>query len=166
MTCNKTTSDGPRDGHDWRDRKDSNLLGLTIHEISREWRYLLDRRLKPLGLSSSRWGALKTVQLLGGAVSQKEIAERMGVESPTLVRALDQLEGGGWVRRRVSEQDRRVKLVELLPKADLMLERITSTCQEVQAEVFAGFVEEELASCHRTLGRLRSRIHELNAKEG
>lgn len=150
---------------EWGKREGSNLLGLTIYEISREWRYLLDQRLKPLGLSNSRWMALKTVEFLGGAVSQKEIAENMGVEGPTLVRALDQLEKDGWVRRRVSELDRRVKLVELLPKADRLLEQITQTCFVVEQEVLGGLQEKELNDCHETLLLLRSRIYDLTGKE-
>ncbi|MGE4294061.1 MAG: MarR family winged helix-turn-helix transcriptional regulator [Desulfovibrio sp.] len=150
---------------EWGKREGSNLLGLTIYEISREWRGLLDQRLKPLGLSNSRWMALKAVEFLGGSVSQKQIADEMGVEGPTLVRALDQLEKDGWVQRRVSKQDRRVKLVSLLPKADLLLERITQTCFEVQREVLDGLDENELGTCHATLLHLRSRIYELSGKK-
>jgi MarR family transcriptional regulator for hemolysin len=150
---------------EWGKREGSNLLGLTIYEISREWRALLDQRLRPLGLSNSRWMALKSVQFFGGQASQKEIAESMGVEGPTLVRALDQLEKDGWVRRRVSDQDRRVKLVSLLPKADRLLESITRVCFEVEKEVLGEFEEKELALCHGILLRMRSRIYGLNGKE-
>lgn len=149
---------------EWGKREGSNLLGLTLYEISREWRTLLDQRLRPLGLSNSRWLALKTVEFLGGSVSQKEIADTMGVEGPTLVRALDQLEKDGWVRRRVSEQDRRVKLVSLLPKADRLLEQITRVCYEVERDIFDGLDEAELAACHGTLLRMRFRLYELCGK--
>lgn len=149
----------------WGLRQGSNLLGLTLYEVSREWRYALDQRLKPLGLSNSRWMALKTVQFLGSPVSQREIAEAMGVESPTLARALDHLEKGGWVRREVSAQDRRVKFVELQPKAIRLLEEITKVCFTLERELLDGFPPSELEQCHEVLLKMRTKLYSINGKE-
>ncbi|MEF2145441.1 MAG: MarR family transcriptional regulator [Desulfovibrionaceae bacterium] len=150
---------------EWGARRGSHLLGLTVYELAREWRRRIDARLKGIGLSDSRWRVLKTVEFLGSTASQKEIAETIGVESPTLVRALDQLEKDGWVQRHVSEEDRRVKVVELLPKANKLLERITSACLEVQAEVLDDFPEDALLCCHETLLAIRDRLAKLNGKQ-
>ncbi|MGE4470544.1 MAG: MarR family winged helix-turn-helix transcriptional regulator [Desulfovibrio sp.] len=165
MSAKKSLFCLERESIEWGHREGSNLLGLTIYEISKEWRSLLDQRLRPLGLSNSRWMALKTIQFVGSPVSQREIAEAMGVESPTLARALDQLEKDGWVRREVSEQDRRVKLVELESKATLLLEEITRICFEVEQELLTRFTAQELNDCHQVLLQIRKRIYTMNGKE-
>lgn len=49
------------------------------------------------------------IQLLsGGPLSQRELAERIGVEPPTVTRMLQRLEQAGVVERRPDERDGRV----------------------------------------------------------
>ncbi|MGE4504699.1 MAG: MarR family winged helix-turn-helix transcriptional regulator [Desulfovibrionaceae bacterium] len=143
--------------------RNSGMLGLVIYEVSREWRKLIDARLRDRAMSASRWQVLKTLDLIGHPASQKEIADFIGIGGPTLVRSLDGLERDGWVRRRLSERDRRVKLVELRPKATRLLEEITQVCLGIQEEVLAPLQEQEIETCRTTLLRVRDRLQQLNA---
>eukprot|EP00903_Cladosiphon_okamuranus_P002522 g2520.t1 len=60
---------------------------------------------------------------------QAMLADRMYVEPMTLVGYLDSLEKAGLIRRRPDPNDKRAKLIELLPKADPLLERINAALQ-------------------------------------
>ena len=140
---------------------DRRLMGKTIYEVSREWRVLLDRRLKPWGLSSARWITLFAIDGAEDGACQKRIAEDMGVECPTLVRLLDGLEKDGWVRRRACETDRRIRLAELTPKAEQFLDRAVEIAVSLSKEITGDIPEEELALCHDVLLRIQDRIGKL-----
>ena len=140
---------------------DRRLLGKSIYEVSREWRMLLDRRLKPWGLSSARWVVLFAIDNAEEGACQKLIAEDVGVECPTLVRLLDGLEKDGWVRRKACETDRRIRLAELTPKAEQFLDHAVEIAVSLSKEITGDIPEEELALCHDVLLRIQDRIAKL-----
>jgi MarR family transcriptional regulator for hemolysin len=86
-------------------------LGMAIGETARCWRTKLNERLRPLGLSQSRWMVLLHLSKRGDGVVQKALAEWLGIEGPTLVRILDRMTEDGWIERRESTTDRRAKTV-------------------------------------------------------
>ena len=66
----------------------------------------LDRRLHEHGASLWNWVLLREAANADGA-SQRELAELMRIEPPTLVRHLDKLADDGLVERRPDPDDRR-----------------------------------------------------------
>src|SRR5256714_15199997 len=90
---------------------DDETFGQLLHGTARAWRQKLDERLKPMGLSQAKWRTLLHLSIAPEALTQKEIASRLGIEEPTLVTLLHRLQGGGWVTRKSAEDDRRCKLV-------------------------------------------------------
>ncbi|MFM7780023.1 MAG: MarR family transcriptional regulator [Alphaproteobacteria bacterium] len=67
-------------------------LGVAIAQIARRWRVRLDQRILPFGLTESRWLVLLSLARRGDGVTQKDLAGRLAVEGPTMVRTLDWLE--------------------------------------------------------------------------
>jgi len=67
---------------------DDETLGPLLHGTARAWRLKLDERLKPMGLSQAKWRTLLHLSLAGDALTQAEIAERLGIEEPSLVTLL------------------------------------------------------------------------------
>lgn len=62
---------------------------------------------------------------------QRELAERIGIEGPTLVRLLDAMERDGWVIRVPSPNDRRQKVVKVTPKAQAAFAAMDETAREL-----------------------------------
>ncbi|MCC5860152.1 MAG: MarR family transcriptional regulator [Ectothiorhodospiraceae bacterium] len=147
-------------GEDTYSRVDG--FGQALAETARAWRMRLDRRLQPLGLSQAKWRTLLTIARAGEGVTQKALAERMGVEGPTLVGLLDRLARDGWVERRASEHDRRVRHVYLTSRAREALREIEAVASTLRSELFHGLDEEELLRCMRVLRHLRDRAETLN----
>ncbi len=147
-----------------RPRYGRSKMGLTISEISREMRSLFDGRFKEHGVSNARWIVLWALYELGQPTSQKHLANLVGIESPTMVRMLDRLEEDGLVRRVPSDQDRRVKLVELCAKADPLLDDMYVTCCGLEEDIFSDIPEEELILAHKVLLKVRDRVFELSGK--
>jgi MarR family transcriptional regulator for hemolysin len=131
---------------------------MLIGETHRLWRMRLNERLRPLGLSQSRWMTLRALSWGGDAMPQTELAARVGVEAPTLVGILDGLVRGGFVRRRASKRDRRVKTVHLTAKALRKLQQIEQVAQQVRIEVTQSLDGATLATAVAALVLVRNEL--------
>ncbi len=121
------------------------------------WRWKLDQRLKPVGLSQGKWMTLVHLARGGERLTQREIASRMGIEGPTLGGLLDRLEKDGWIRRLNVSRDRRCKTVRLRQKSKAVIEKIYSTAQELRHELIADIPPSDLQVCMRVLSQIRSK---------
>lgn len=129
-------------------------LGTMIGLIARRWRARMDSRIAAFGLTEARWRTLLHMARNGDGLTQKDLAARLVIEAPTLVRTLDWLETEGLVERRASAQDRRAKTVHLTLKAGPIVQAIEDVATGVRAEMMAGIPEAELAACLSVLGRI------------
>jgi len=73
------------------DGETAETLGQLLHGTARAWRQKLDQRLKPMGLSQAKWRTLMHLSIAEDALTQAEIAGRLGVEEPTVVTLLHRL---------------------------------------------------------------------------
>lgn len=142
------------------------IIGKLIGETHRLWRTRMDERLRPLGLSQARWTTLRALARHGDAMPQTELAARVGVEAPTLVGMLDGLVRDGYVSRRNSIADRRVKTVHLTAKAKRQSEQIDRIAQTLRTEIMQHIKTGDLGIAVRVLEAIRSRLTELAAAEG
>jgi MarR family transcriptional regulator for hemolysin len=99
-------------------------FGMQLAQMSRGWRAELDRRLAGLNLSQARWLVLLHLARFDDAPTQRELAQSVGVEGPTLARLLDSLESQGLVRRQAVVEDRRAKKIVLCPPAKPLIDQI------------------------------------------
>ena len=134
-----------------------NELGLVLFGTARAWRTRLDQRLRPLGLSQGKWRTLIHLSQGGNKLTQKEIAERMGIEGATLAGLLDRLQEDGWVERRGSAADRRCKTVHLQRRSKAVLDKIFNTAHDLRSEFIEGIPQRDLETCIRVLTRIREK---------
>jgi len=139
-------------------RRSINGFGPLLGEVARMWRLRLDERLRPLGLSQARWVALYRLARLPAPPAQGELAALLGVEGPTVARLLDSLESTGYVVRRPTARDRRVKVIKLTARARREAARIDRVAMALRHELLADLDGRELASATRLLRRLRRRL--------
>lgn len=137
-------------------------IGALLGETGRAWRYRLDQRLKPLGLSQAKWITLLKLSCADDGMTQTELADRLGVEGPTLARLLDRMAADGWIERRESDADRRSKTVHLQPKACGLLERITAVAMQLNADLLEGVPAADLHCCREVLQRIKERALSLD----
>jgi len=114
---------------------DDETFGPLLHGTARAWRLKLDERLKPMGLSQAKWRTLLHLSLAGDALTQAEIAERLGIEQPSLVTLLHRLENEGWIIRRSSLHDRRCKMVCLGRRAQRVISQINAAAEKLRHEL-------------------------------
>ncbi len=131
---------------------------MQVAQLSRAWRSELDRRLVGLGLSQARWLVLLHLARFAEMPTQRELAQSVCVEGPTLARLLDSLEAQGLVSRVAVPEDRRAKKVALQPKAQPLIEKIEAISTQLRQEVFAGIDEEDLRRCQQVHARVLANL--------
>lgn len=112
----------------------------------------LERRLLPLGMTPAYMPVLLFLE--AGPMTQKALAEGVGVEQPTMTATLNRLERDGWVERLPNPQDGRSSLVSLTGLARDKLPAVESVVSEVNAAALAGFDTAERAQYFALLTRL------------
>ena len=133
---------------------DDETFGPLLHGTARAWRLKLDKRLKPMGLSQAKWRTLLHLSLAGDALTQAEIAERLGIEQPSLVTLLHRLENEGWINRRSSLHDRRCKMVFLGRRAQRVISQINAAAEKLRHELLENVSAADLRTCVRVLTRI------------
>ena len=137
---------------------DQHRFAMQLAQLSRGWRAELDRRLADLGLSQARWLVLLHLARFDHEPTQRELAQSVAVEGPTLARLLDSLEAQGLVQRKAAPEDRRAKLITLQPSARPMIEKIEAISTQVRQELFNGIPEEDLRKCQQVHARILSNL--------
>jgi MarR family transcriptional regulator for hemolysin len=138
---------------------DERLSG-ALHGGARAWRQALDKRLKHLGIGQSGWMTIAMVAKSAEPLSQRALADLVGVEGPSMVSMLDRLERAGLLTRAPSAQDRRVKLVRLTEAGHKIYAEVHAVAQGFRADLFKGLDPDQLAIAAEVLETLRARIEE------
>ncbi len=129
----------------------------SLHMVAHAWRTELDRRLRPLGFSHSRWLLLLHLSRHDGC-THCELAQHMGIEAATLVKQVDHMEQEGLLKRCVSETDRRVKHLYLSAAGKKAVELIRSNAAELRKEILAGSSDEDIQTALDVLQNIRSKL--------
>lgn len=136
-------------------------FGKAIGDVHRTWSDKLSQRLKPLGLTQSKWRALLYVSRVPDGISQTDLARLLGIEAPTLTRLIKQLEESGWISRRVLPGDARCKMVRLTAKARKIMVRIEAEVVRLRAETVGRLSEQQAAAGLEAIQALQRYIDEI-----
>jgi len=92
-------------------------IGFVVNATAKAFQKALDTELrKNVGVTISQWRVISTLTRQPG-ITQKEIADRVGIESSTLVPIIDKMEKDGFVKRKLDSEDRRINRIYLTTKA-------------------------------------------------
>jgi len=134
-------------------------LGRRLYLGHRAVHDALDERMGERGASLWHWILLRQAAEQEGS-SQRELAELMHIEPPTLVRHLDKLAHEGLVERRRDVQDRRVARIYITAAGRRRLLQLHDVAQEVDGELRALLSEREIAVLGKTLMRIHDHFSE------
>ncbi|HEV7715433.1 MAG TPA: MarR family transcriptional regulator [Steroidobacteraceae bacterium] len=132
--------------------------GLTF--VARRWRNLMNEELRAVGQSQARWGTLYWIAVFGDTVNQTELADRIGVEQPTLGRVLRDLEAEGLIERAPGSADRRAKVIRLTAAAKPVMKQINRIQESVRARLLRGIDPEDLTVCMAVFAQILANLDE------
>jgi MarR family transcriptional regulator for hemolysin len=135
-------------------------FSAAVHGTARGWRLLIDKQLKHLGIGQAGWMTIAMVAKCSGPMSQRALADLVGVEGPSMVSMLDRLEREGLVTRAPSPTDRRVKLVHLTAAGTTLYQQVREQANAVRTALLGDIDPARLAAATELLELLRTRIEE------
>lgn len=135
-------------------------FSAAVHNTARGWRLLIDKQLKHLGIGQAGWMTIAMIAKSGEPMSQRALADLVGVEGPSMVSMLDRLEREGLVTRAPSPTDRRVKLVHLTDAGTTLYQQVREKANAVRAALLGDIAPDKLAAATELLELLRARIEE------
>jgi len=139
-------------------------LGSDLARLVRAWRSLIDERLKPLELTQTHWVTLHNINMLPPEQSQIQLAKAIGIEQPSLVRTLDQLEEKRLITRQTCASDRRAKRIKLTEEASPIINAMESVIDSTRKEILSGMSQSDIQQLSGMLARLEQNIASLQSK--
>src|SRR5271165_5777205 len=139
-----------------------NSLGRRLVFTGKALRAHFEANLVAAGASLPTWVVLAHAHETPG-MSQTELAERVGIEGPTLVRHLDRLCAEGLVVRRRDAADRRVTRIELTDAGRDRYQDLAAVAERLDRDLRALLTEGEGEMLDRVLVRITTHIEEADA---
>jgi DNA-binding MarR family transcriptional regulator len=133
--------------------------GHYINRIARLSSRWLEPRLQKLGLAVAQvpvFGALKSF----GQLPQKELAQRLFVEQPTMAQLLQRMERDGLIERTADTKDGRRSLISLTAQALRTAEPAREVLLEGSRTALKGFTPREVATLTRLLQRMLANLED------
>lgn len=135
-------------------------FGFRLVGVARRWRRRLDDALGDIGFADASWVPL--IHLAeGGGITQRELAERCGLDDSSLVRLIDALAAHGLVERRPKPTDRRAKCVHLTGAGAAAVTRIRVVLLAAECEMIDGVGADDLARADAALAGIEAALARL-----
>ena len=121
---------------------------------ARRWSSFIDEAIREkTGQPRARWQTLAALAFSDGPIATIELAERMAVQWPSLIRTLNELEGEGLIERRINPADKRSRMVTITAKGLAVFREVKAVLDPTRAALLEGFSDEELRMTERLLER-------------
>ncbi len=147
-----------------KDLNTSLRFGFLIHDVSRLRRVVVDRALKPLGITRSQWWVLAFLSRRDG-MTQTALAADLDLTKVAVGGLLDRMEAAGFVERRADHQDGRARRVYLTRAGAKTVNTIRESVEAVELEILSRIPEEALEQAAETLRTLKETLLEMAGGE-
>ena len=128
-------------------------LGYLINRVARAFASRLANELRPHGVGIGQWAVLLHLWSTDG-LTQAQLARRVAIEQPTMVRTVDRLERDGLVTREPDPDDRRSSRIALTERGRNLRNTLVPKAARVNQDATASLSDEEVATLRRLLVKL------------
>ena len=138
-------------------------LGWLVHDVSRLRRTVIDKALKPLGITRSQWWVLANLSRRSGeGMMQTELAKVLDIGKVALGGLLDRLEANGYIVRKADPIDRRAKRVEMTEVGEALLVQMQERATLLNKDMMQGVSGAEIKATGDILHRMKRRLIEMD----
>jgi MarR family transcriptional regulator, transcriptional regulator for hemolysin len=134
-------------------------IGLLLSQTAKRLSRAFDDALVDAGGSLPIWLILVSL-IRPGRLSHGELAQRVGVQGPTLTHHLDAMTDQGLVLRERLPDNRRVQVASLTPAGVAAFHRLRSAAAKHDRRIRSSFSDVELAHMRALLTRLAQNFAE------
>jgi MarR family transcriptional regulator, transcriptional regulator for hemolysin len=125
-----------------------------INRVSRALLRRGDGRLRPLGFAMSYLPVLRALAMARRPLSQRELAQTVGVEQPTMAETIVRLVRDGLVQRDPNPDDKRSTGISLTRLSRARFPKARAVLIESEREAMAGLSDDEKALLRDLLKRV------------
>ncbi|HEY0580521.1 MAG TPA: MarR family transcriptional regulator [Candidatus Nitrosocosmicus sp.] len=136
-----------------------NSIGFIINRTAKVLIQAFDQELrKEIGITFGQWKIIITLVNNNDGLSQKEIADKLGLEGPTLIPIIDKLEKDGFVTRMADKNDRRNNRIFLNEKTINTLDLMINCGLRIKNMSMRDISEENVSITKDTLEKMWKNI--------
>ena len=129
-------------------------VGFIVREVYRSFARCLQARIAREGVTIGMWFVLRMLWDKDGT-TQRELGERVGINGPTVVVALNSMERAGLVKRVQNRDDRRKINVFLTERGRKMKGKLWPMAADVLAIGLSGLTQAQMKSLKKMLTQVR-----------
>lgn len=126
--------------------------------LGRIWRRSVSLMLARFGISEAIAAPLIHLSRNGEGMTQVDLAARIGIGGPSLVRLLDRLAASGLIDRRSDPDDKRANRIFLTDRGAEMAARIEEAVGTLREQVLAEIPEDDIETCVRVFDTLMAAL--------
>jgi MarR family transcriptional regulator for hemolysin len=135
-----------------------NSVGFIVNNTAKSFQRSLDIELRRnAGVTLSQWRVVGALVLQPG-LTQKEIADKMGIEGATLVPVIDKMEKDGLLKRKPDLIDRRANRIYLTSKADSLWESMTECALKIRRSSTKNISDDDIRITLDTLRKISKNL--------
>lgn len=124
-------------------------------------RCLFDKAVSGFGITRSQHMLLMCLSHKGGVMTQKELAQELGVSPAAVAAALKKLENAGYVARKASANDSRFNNTALTRRGQELVAITHTVFSGIDSRMFDGFSDSELSMMAKFNDRIVENLKEM-----
>ena len=133
---------------------DEDHIGRKIVLTSRTIQHAFDFELRDkVGITMAQWRVINTLTSQNGT-TQREIADKLGLDTSSLIPLIDRLEAKELVQRKPDPSDRRINRLYLTTRAEVLLNAMHSCILSIRKILTKGIREDQIEVTQQVLERI------------
>ncbi len=131
-----------------------------LSAFNRKLRAAFDALVREHGMTLSRARVFRKLSRRDG-INQRELADELELETPTLVRILDAMEAQNFIERRAALSDRRAKQIFMTESGKVVAAEVEALATSVRADILQGISDEDVGVALKVIRAMTANLQNL-----
>ncbi|MBN8951019.1 MULTISPECIES: MarR family transcriptional regulator [unclassified Rhizobium] len=128
-----------------------------LSAFNRKLRATFDALVREHGMTLSRARVFRKLSRRDG-INQRELADELELETPTLVRILDAMEAQNFIERRAAVSDRRAKQIFMTESGKVVAAEVEALATGVRADILEGISDEDVGMALKVIRAMTANL--------
>jgi MarR family transcriptional regulator for hemolysin len=128
-----------------------------LSAFNRKLRASFDALVREHGMTLSRARVFRKLSRRDG-INQRELADELELETPTLVRILDAMEAQSFIERRAAISDRRAKQIFMTESGKVVAAEVDALATGVRADILEGISDEDIGMALKVIRAMTANL--------
>ena len=131
-----------------------------LSSFNRKLRAAFDALVREHGMTLSRARVFRKLSRRDG-INQRELADELELETPTLVRILDAMEAQNFIERRAAVFDRRAKQIFITESGKVVAAEVEALATGVRADILEGISDDDVGMALKVIRAMTANLQNI-----